>query len=187
MNCFSICANSEEKSNTLSRRLRGLKSPRISQIKLHFYSCIRGKVISLPSANNITFKILHYSVASVSTFQKMRFLFVIVNLLKLVLFIFFLVININDEGSPGWAFQHIGFFWMMFLIFLPLSFFEKSQFISRGVSYPYQYIALVIVLLNLIPISLGNSITKVYIVTQCLGIALIVLESVLYFKPRVLK
>jgi hypothetical protein len=117
----------------------------------------------------------------------MTFLFIIINLLKLLLLTFFLVININDEGSPGWAFQHIGFFWIMFLIFLPLSFFEKSLFTSRGVSDPYQYIALVIVLLNLIPILSGNWITKIYIVTQCLGIALIVLETVLYFKPGALK
>ncbi|MEO7990288.1 MAG: hypothetical protein ABI663_12155 [Chryseolinea sp.] len=117
----------------------------------------------------------------------MTFLFVTINLLKLSLLILFLVININDEGSPGWAFQHIGFFWMMFLVFLPLSFFEKSRLTVRNVSYPYQYIALVIVLLNLIPILLVNWITKVYFVTQCLGIALVVLETVLYFKPRVLK
>jgi hypothetical protein len=97
------------------------------------------------------------------------------------------VINVNEKGSAGWAFYHLGFFWVMFLIFLPLSFYEKSLLTTKAIAFPYNYVALAIVLINLFPVVTGNWATKIYIGTQLLGMGLVILEVTLFFKPAIIK
>jgi hypothetical protein len=113
----------------------------------------------------------------------MTFLFVLINSIKFVVLVLFLLINWYDEGSPGWAFQH-AFFLMIFLfIFLPLSFFEKAKLRSRSVLPLVTYIPLFMALLNWIPIFLGNWSTVAFIITQLISIVLTVLVLVVYFRP----
>ena len=113
----------------------------------------------------------------------MSFLFVLVNSIKLVILTLFLLINLNDKGSPGWAFQHAVFVMIFLFIFLPLSFFEKSMLNSKSVLPIFTYIPLCMALLNWIPLFLGNWSTRAFIVTQVVSIVLAVLVIAMYFKP----
>lgn len=113
----------------------------------------------------------------------MTFLFVLVNSIKLIVLILFLVINWNDDGSPGWAFQHVVFVQIFLFIFLPLSFFEKSMLNSKSVLVIFTFIPLFMALLNWIPLFLGHWSTKAFIVTQVVSIVLTVLVIMVYFKP----
>ena len=113
----------------------------------------------------------------------MTVLFLFINLLKLLVLLLFLLINWNDEGSPGWAFQHLLFFYLFLFLFLPLSFLEKSILTDKSVVWFLTFIPLFVALSNLIPLYLGNASTKVFILTQILGIGLTAFELVLYFKP----
>jgi hypothetical protein len=113
------------------------------------------------------------------------FIFSLLIFFKLLVFSFFLLINWNYEGSPGWAFQHLTFFYILLFIFLPLSFFEKSVLLSKSVNSILVYIPLFIVLSNLIPLFLGNWSTTAFIFTQSLGIVLVIFEIILFFKPKI--
>lgn len=114
----------------------------------------------------------------------MRFLFVVANSIKLLVLTLFLVINWTDEGSPGWAFQHVPFVMIFLFIFLPLSFLEKSMLTAKLVRPIFTYIPMFMALLNWIPIFLGNWSTIAFMVTQVISIALTVFVIVFYFKPE---
>jgi hypothetical protein len=112
----------------------------------------------------------------------MAFLFTLTSILKLLVLAFFLVVNWNDKGSTGWAFQHLIFVLIVFFVFLPVSFLEKEALGSRSLRGMITYVPLIIVIINLIPFFLGNWSTRVFVATQFIGILLIVGLLVLYWR-----
>jgi hypothetical protein len=114
----------------------------------------------------------------------MTILFFVVSLVKLIVLGFFLLINWNDNGSPGWAFQHLFFFYIILFLLLPVSFFEKAILVRKGINIWLCWIPVLIAVINLIPLYLGNWSTKAFIFTQIIGILFTVTTVILYLKSN---